>query len=124
MRKSQSKETECRSEDKIHKEEWWINQSKLSIKNINSQKSGTSYNEKSDCEDSEFLSAAKDGVVSHSGAHALGWSGDHFRSKGNVSRVNGHESKVKSEGVHGIEKQPKIRVNNQMEDSIALYSAS
>ena len=62
--------------------------------------------------------------MSHSGAHAFGWSRFHLWPKGDVSSFNEHKSKSKFAGVHEISNQPKIRVNHQMEDVILLDSVS
>ena len=90
--------------DKITKEEWQIDQSKPEKKKFSTQKSGTLDDEVSDREDSEHLSSAEDIEVSRSGDHVLGWSGAHFRPKGNMSSFNDHESKANSAGIHNIEK--------------------
>ena len=67
-----NKKPECPLEDKIPQDEWWITQIKPEKKKVSSQKSGTLYDETSDSENSECLSATEDAEVPHSKSHAFG----------------------------------------------------
>ena len=107
--------------DNIPKEEWLIKKNKS--KKVNLQKIESSDNEKADTVDSNEKGTTGDVEVLHSGSHTLSWSGSHSRPKGSVSSYEKHDPKVKFTGVHGVSKQPKIKVNRQMDDVISLGSA-
>ena len=78
----------------------------------------------SDVEDSSEESTTEDSIGPCSRDHMFGWSRSHLRPKGNSSSHKKLMEKSKFPGVYGIEKQPKIKVNHQMDDVIFLDSAS
>ena len=110
--------------EKIPKEEWWIGKSKSINKKVNAQQIKTSENGESECEDFSEERIVADTIVPWSGAHTFGWSDAHLRPRGNVSNCKKHIGDVKFSGARGVRKQPKIKVNHQMDDVISLDSAS
>ena len=67
----------------------------------NAQRSEASDNESSGSESSNESTTE---IVAHSSTHALGWSGSHLSTKGNVSFRDNNASKVKLAWAHEVEK--------------------